>query len=39
MKEQNKTSKELSEVEIGNLLNRVQGNDHKVVQRTQEKIG
>ena len=39
MKEQDKISEELSEVEIGNLLYRIQDNDYKDVPRTQEKTG
>ena len=40
IKEQDETpEEELSEVEIGNLPDRVQGNDHKDDQRTQEKNG
>ena len=34
MQEQDKVPEELSELEISNLLNRVQGNNHKCAQRT-----
>ena len=37
MKGQDKTPEELGEVEIGNLHNKVQGNDHKDGQRYREE--